>query len=82
MCYSRTVVEALVDHRQVQDVHGLLSSEFVQEFLAICSLLGEVILRSGTPDKHFWCIATTGIYSAKSTYEGPVWFSFFSDQLF
>jgi hypothetical protein len=48
----RTVVEALTNKRWIQDIHGVVSWQVLQEFYVCWEALEGVQLLPGTPDKH------------------------------
>lgn len=65
----RTIADAFANQAWVQDIHGVATVEVIIEFLQLWDLITEVDLQPGVNDNHFWCLTSSGRYSARSAYE-------------
>jgi hypothetical protein len=66
---SRSVQEALVNNRWVNDISGSLSAQIIIDFLVIWDLVQGFQLHPGIPDVHQWSPSASGDYSTKSAYD-------------
>lgn len=66
---KRTVVEALVNSSWVRDLRGVVSWEFIPEFLSLCEAISNFSTQPRVPDRHFWRFSSSSQYSSKSAYE-------------
>jgi hypothetical protein len=65
----RTVQEALLDNKWVQDIQGHHTVAVLAEFLEVWDLVQEVILLPEVEDVHKWKFESSGQFSSKSAYE-------------
>jgi mannosylglycoprotein endo-beta-mannosidase len=65
----RTVAEALVGEKWVEDIQGDIGSTGLFQFLDLWDILNDVNLIEEVPDKHIWRFSTSGKYTAKSAYD-------------
>lgn len=65
----RSVAEALLDHRSVQDIRGSLSVEAIFEYLQVWDLVDGFILHPGVRDIHSWSHLASSQYSAQLAYQ-------------
>ena len=59
--YTRTVVEALVDHSWVSDIIGALSWHGLMEYLELWDAISDFQLNN-TEDQHHWKFESSGIF--------------------
>jgi hypothetical protein len=48
----RSVLEALINERWIEDIQGSISPEALMEYLVLCVVISEVNLQVGVQDKH------------------------------
>lgn len=60
---KKTVREAMLDNRWVQDISGSLPAQVILEFLTVWDLIQEVQLQPGVPDQHHWLFTPSGEYT-------------------
>jgi hypothetical protein len=65
---QRTVHEALLDRRWVQDLRGRVSSELLPDFVRLWLAAERVHLTPGVPDAFTWLLTESGSYSTASAY--------------
>jgi hypothetical protein len=74
----RTVLEALINDKWVEDIRDSISIEALVEYLSLWDMISEVELQVGVQDKHIWRLTKSGQYTARSAYEalfqGAVYF--------
>jgi hypothetical protein len=66
----RTVQEAIVSAKWISDIRGALSVGVLTDYLQLWDLISGIELQPEVDDKHTFSIASNGVYSAKSAYEG------------
>jgi hypothetical protein len=75
---KRTVLEAPINDKWVEDIQGSISLEALLEYLTLWDMISEVKLQVGVQDKHIWRLSKSGQYNAKSAYDtlfqGAVYF--------
>ena len=67
---KRTVYEALTEMKWVQDIRGATTVPVLIEFFKLWDLLSDLTLQPVVDDAHIWQFSSSGVYSAKSAYEG------------
>jgi hypothetical protein len=66
---KRTVLEALINDKWVEDIQGSISLEALLGYLTLWDMISEVELQVGVQDKHIWRLSKSGQYTAKSAYD-------------
>jgi hypothetical protein len=66
---KRTVLEALINDKWVEDIQSSISLEALLEYLTLWDTISEVALQMGVQDKHIWRLSKCGQYTAKSDYD-------------
>ncbi|AQK89935.1 receptor-like kinase4 [Zea mays] len=67
---SRTIYEAITDRKWISDIKGPLTVGVLTDYLQLWNMTSAWQLQPEVKDKHVFSIAPTGIYSAKTAYEG------------
>jgi hypothetical protein len=67
---SRTIYEAITDRKWISDIKGPLTVGVLIDYLQLWNMTSAWQLQPEVEDKHVFSIAPTGIYSAKTAYEG------------
>ena len=67
---KRTVYEALTEMKWVQDIRGAITVPVLTEILKLWDLLLDLTLQPEVDHAHIWQFSSSGVYSAKSAYEG------------
>jgi len=65
----RSVLEALINEKWIEDIQGSISPEALMEYLVLWDVISEVDLHVGVQDKHIWRLSTSGQYTARSAYD-------------
>jgi hypothetical protein len=66
----RTVQEALQNGNWISDIKGALSVGVLVDYIQLWDLISNIELQAEIEDKHVFCIAADGLYSAKAAYKG------------
>jgi hypothetical protein len=66
----RTVQEAIVSAKWISNIREALSVGVLSDYLQLCDLISGTELQPEVEDRHIFSIASNGVYSAKSAYEG------------
>ncbi|GJM94171.1 hypothetical protein PR202_ga10792 [Eleusine coracana subsp. coracana] len=64
----RTVQEALIGMKWIQDIHGIASIDVLREFIKLCYFIMDITLQPGVDDVHRWRLSNSGQYSVSSAY--------------
>lgn len=67
---KRKVYDALSGEYWVHDIRGAITVTILTEFLKVWGILDGWTLYPDQDDKLIWLLSPSGVYSAKSTYEG------------
>jgi hypothetical protein len=67
---KRTVQEALQNGKWISDNKGALSVGVLVDYIQLWDLISNIELQAEIEDKHVFCIAADGLYSAKAAYKG------------
>ena len=64
----RTVAQALLNGKWVEDIKGALTVQILVEYLQIWDLVDGLTLQQDVPDQFRWKFTQSGLYSSKSAY--------------
>jgi hypothetical protein len=65
----RSVMEALINERWIEDIHSSISPESLLEYLVLWDVISEVNLQVGVQDKHIWRLSSSGQYTSRLAYD-------------
>jgi len=65
---KRTVAQALLNGKWVEDIKGALTVQILVEYLQIWDLVDGLTLQQDVPDQFRWKFTQSGLYSSKSAY--------------
>jgi hypothetical protein len=65
----RSVLQALISEKWIEDIQGSISPEALLEYLVLWDVISEVELQVGVQDKHIWKLSTSGQYTTRSAYD-------------
>jgi hypothetical protein len=58
----RSVLEALINEKWIEDIQGTISPEALMEYLILWDVISEVNLQVGVQDKHIWRLLQDNIH--------------------